>query len=119
MASSPPQGHSYLKPKMLRRNDVNNKPKRRSTMESVEYTILPLFDRDHNKDYISTDKVQHLDSDKKDREDIKEENIEDRVYKEKDMKGKEHKKEYIEDRDHKEESIADIEKSDIRFVQHF
>ena len=66
MASGPPQGHSFLKPKILKRNDVNNKPKRKSTMESVEYTILPSIDRDH--DYISTDKDQHSESNKKERE---------------------------------------------------
>ena len=118
MASSPPQGHSFLKAKMLKRNDVNNKPKRKSTMESVEYTILPSIDRDH--DYISTDKVQHSDSDKEDKEKFKEENIEGRECKEKDKEDNEHKKENIEDREHKEEYITDRENTAMKrgLVQH-
>ena len=108
MASGPPQGHSFLKPKMQRGNDVNNKPKRKSTMESVEYTILPSIDRD--QDYISTDKDQHSESNKKDRKEI-EENIEYKDCKEKDTK----------DNDHKKENVEDTENSDIkrRLVHYF
>ena len=92
MASNQPQGPSFLKPKLLRRNDVNNKPKRKGTMESVIYTILPSIDRGHNK--------EHLDSDKEDRGELKEESIEKIGNKEdRHLKGED-----IEDRQHKEDS---------------
>ena len=96
MASNQPQGPSFLKPKLLRRNDVNNKPKRKSTMESVIYTILPSIDRGHNK--------EHLDSDKVDREELKEESIEEIEHTAGNNEDRELKGEDIEDRQHKEDS---------------
>ena len=96
MASNQPQGPSFLKPKLLRRNDVNNKPKRKGTMESVIYTILPSIDRGHNK--------EHLDSDKVDREELKEESIEEIEHTAGNNEDRELKGEDIEDRQYKEDS---------------
>ena len=96
MASNQPQGPSFLKPKLLRRNDVKNKPKRKSTMESVIYTILPSIDRGHNK--------EHLNSDNVDREELKEESIEEIEHTAGNNEDRELKGEDIEDRQHKEDS---------------
>ena len=95
MASNQPQGHSFLKPKLLRRNDVKNKPKRKSTMESVIYTILPSIDRGHNKEHLNSDK-----------EEFKEENVEEIEHTEGDDEDRERKEEDIEDIEHKEASDA-------------